>query len=119
MESKKILAAWEEKKGSDKTLILSLPSTKKEGEYLIGVSLYKDTIIIAHECQASKCKQNCWHVDAAYQAFLKWRWWEDSSDKKVVQMYKKMNLRPDWEQIPIPGEAICFGFSKEGKVHAS
>lgn len=117
--AQKILAAWQ-KSGSNKTLILSLPSSQKEGEYLISVSLQKNRcLIIAHECPASKCKKECWHVDAAYQAYRQWRWWEDYSQLNVIKVNQKIKLAVDWEQIPIPGEPIHFGTREEGTVHAS
>jgi hypothetical protein len=115
-----VIAAWEKREGSDQTLYLALPSSSGKGEYLIGVSLLQnDTIIIAHDCPASKQRKNCWHEKVALDVFKQWLWWNDLSGNKVVCINRKIALSPAWNQIPIPGQVISFDQREEEKTRAS
>jgi len=114
-----VLAAWEKREGSNQTLYLALPSSSGKGEYLLGVSLTNDTIIIAHECPASKQRKHCWHEKVALDVFKQWLWWKDLSGNRVVCMNRRIALSPSWNQIPVPGQAISFGKLVEEKIHAS
>lgn len=69
---------------------------------MVGVSKVGDKLVVAHTCPAIESKNNCWHVQAAVEAFLKWHWW-DLSGFKVKSIIKKIVLQPEWVQIPIPG----------------
>lgn len=106
----KISAAWEgkNKKGTDKVLYLSIPSSTREGEYLVGVSLLNDKIIIAHKCKGLQFNHTCKHLKIAYDAFLEYNWWKDLSALPVVKVNKEITLSADWRQIPIPGTKPVF-----------
>jgi len=95
---KQITACWEVDKES---IVVSCPSSQG-GNYLVGVSKCGNILTIAHYCPAIESGNNCWHVKAAVEAFQKWRWW-DISDMKIKSIVKKIELRPEWVQIPIPG----------------
>ncbi|AQS55684.1 hypothetical protein B0W44_07665 [Novibacillus thermophilus] len=113
----RILAAFK-KKEDERTLFLSISSSSHTGEYLIGISLFKDKVIIAHDCPQIKFrKRSCKHAYLAYKAFQKHLWWIDLSDKNFVIKRKDVVLSPEWIQIPIPGTPPDFGENEGGKEH--
>lgn len=93
----KAKAAWQE----GDNLILSFPSSR-EGYYLVKVSRVGDYLKVAHSCPAVAHGRNCWHVQAAAEAYREWRWWEEKP-KAVHTVHQPVILSPHWEQIPVPG----------------
>ncbi len=101
---KQVTACWQ---ADDKSLVVSCPSSRGGGNYLVGVTQKNGTILIAHSCPASQKGLRCWHIDKALHAFKEWRWWDsDVKNANIKSVAKKIQLDQNWKQIPIPGIEI-------------
>ena len=103
---------------NQEVLYLSLPSSSG-GQYLAGVCVVKNKIVVAHECPASRLKKPCWHNETATQAFLEHLWWrKELQQYEVVHLNRKIQLSEDWVQIPVPGQPIEIGVD-QNELHTA
>jgi len=93
----KVASSWQV---NDRAFVIACPSSKG-GVYLVGIATTEDgRLVIAHECPAIKTGYECWHIDAAIQAYKEWFWWKEIPEE-VVKVQRKIVLSPKWVQIPV------------------
>ncbi|MCL9662076.1 hypothetical protein L2089_15385 [Paenibacillus hunanensis] len=88
-------------------LACSSITSDQTGHYIVAAYRRREQLIIAHTCPASKTNQTCWHVAAAVEAYQNYYWWKpDIQHLKVTLIHYAHTLRPEYIQIPIPGEEL-------------
>ncbi|CAM3272831.1 MULTISPECIES: hypothetical protein [Paenibacillus] len=89
--------------GEQRTIFVSLSASNGEGIYLVAATYIKGQIVIAHECPAIQLKRTCWHSDVVldiYRTVFKQH--SELQDARVVYLNKKVVMKKEWIQIPMP-----------------
>ncbi|MHB1418053.1 MAG: hypothetical protein ACYCX4_00470 [Bacillota bacterium] len=103
--SSPIIAAWQD---GENAIVLACPSSQG-GNYLVRAevagSAKQPFLQITHSCPAANHNQLCWHVEAAKELFMEWRWWEKEALATLPVRLKAETviLGTGWTQILVPG----------------